>query len=117
MKQSDIFSIIIIAAIGVMASYFAVNSFLGNPDEATETIKTITEISPELEKPDPELFNKAALNPTVEVEIDGCKDLDHNGIIDYAEMVACGRATKSTNTKNSDKKDSKESSKEKQSEE
>ena len=93
MKQSDIFSIIIIATVGTLVSYFAVNSFLGNPDEATATITTINEISPDLVTPDSELFNPDAINPTVEVMIDGCKDLDHNGIIDYAELVACDKVT------------------------
>lgn len=91
MKQSDIFSIIIIATAGTLASYFAVNAILGNPDDATAVITTINPISPNLEEPDSELFNPEAINPTVEVMIDGCKDLDHNGIIDYAELVACGK--------------------------
>ena len=91
MKQSDIFSIIIIAVVGTVASYFAVNAILGNPNDATAVITTINEISPNLEEPDSELFNPAAINPTVEVMIDGCKDLDHNGMIDYAELVVCGK--------------------------
>ena len=116
MKQSDIFSIIIIAVVGTMASYFCVNSMLGDPDEASEQITIIDEITPDLEKPDPELFNESALNPTVEVEIDGCKDLDHNGIIDYAEMVACGKVSvKKTDSKEDKNKDSSDSSDKKQS--
>ena len=91
MKQSDIFSIIIIAAVGTLASYCAVNALLGDPNDLSETITTIDEISPELIRPDSELFNPNAINPTVEVMIDGCKDLDHNGIIDYAELVACDK--------------------------
>lgn len=91
MKQSDIFSIIIIAVVGTLASYFAINAFLPNPDDATAVITTIDEISPDLATPDSELFNPDAINPTVEVLIDGCKDLDHNGLIDYAELVACGK--------------------------
>ena len=91
MKQSDIFSIIIIATVGTLASYFAVNALLGDPNDLSQTITTIDEISPELIRPDSELFNPDAINPTVEVMIDGCKDLDHNGIIDYAELVACDK--------------------------
>lgn len=93
MKQSDIFSIIIIATVGTIASYFAVNAFLSNPDDASESITTVDEISPELVRPDSELFNPDAINPTVEVMIDGCKDLDQNGLIDYAELVACDKIT------------------------
>lgn len=93
MKQSDIFSIIIIATVGTLASYFAVNAFLDNPDDAAVSITTIDEISPDLATPDPELFNPDAVNPTVEVMIDGCKDLDQNGLLDYQELVACDKIT------------------------
>lgn len=102
MKQSDIFSIVIIAVVGTLASYFAVNAFLDNPDNASATITTIQAISPELAVPDSELFNPNAINPTVEVMIDGCKDLDQNGIIDYQELVACDKITPETPAENTE---------------
>ena len=47
MKQSDIFSIIIIATVGTLATYFAVNSLLGGPNLQSVKIKTINPISAE----------------------------------------------------------------------
>lgn len=89
MKQSDIFSIIIIGTVGTLAAYFAVNALLGDPNLQSVTIKTIEEISPALTEPDPELFNSNAINPTVEVLIDGCEDVDKNGILSREELIKC----------------------------
>lgn len=91
MKQSDIFSILIIASVGTLISYFVVNSFLGNPDLQYANIKTIEAISPDLEEPDSELFNPAAINPTVEVFVGECQDVDGNGILSREELIACGK--------------------------
>ena len=93
MKQSDIFTIIIIASIGMVAAFFASNALLGNPDELSMKHKTITPISTEIVEPDPETFNLDAINPTVEVYVGQCEDVDQNGILDRAELVACGKAT------------------------
>lgn len=89
MKQSDIFSIIIIAGVGTIVSYFVVNNILGNPDMRYANIKTINPISADLAEPDPELFNKDAINPTVEVFVGKCQDIDGNGILSYEEQVKC----------------------------
>ena len=97
MKQSDIFSILIIASVGTLISYFVVNSFLGNPDLQYANIKTIDAISPSLEEPDPELFNPAAINPTVEVFVGECQDVDGNGILSREELIACGKIIEETN--------------------
>lgn len=91
MRQSDIFSIIIIASVGTMASYFAVNALLPNPDLARAEVKTIDPISVELAEPDSEIFNPTAINPTVEVFVGECEDVDQNGILSRDELVACGK--------------------------
>lgn len=93
MKQSDIFSIIIIATVGTLLSYFFVNSLLGSPDLEVVNIKTIQEISPSILNPDPELFNPDAINPTVEVFVGECEDIDQNGILSRDELIACGKIT------------------------
>ena len=93
MKQSDIFTIIIIASIGMVAAFFASNALLGNPDELSLKHKTISPITTEVVAPDPETFNQDAINPTVEVYVGQCEDVDQNGILDRAELVACGKAT------------------------
>lgn len=92
MKQSDIFTLILIAGIGTLAAFFACNAILGDPDMAkvsfTALDKTITNT---LADPDPEVFNSLAINPTIEVFVGNCEDIDQNGILDMAELVACGR--------------------------
>ena len=93
MKQSDIFSIIIIATAGTLFSYFLVNSFLGDPNLEVVNIKTIQEISPAIDSPDSELFNPEAINPTVEVFVGECEDIDQNGILSRDELIACGKVT------------------------
>lgn len=91
MKQSDIITVVIIAVVGTIAAYFGVNMLLGNPADATYQIKTIGDISTELADPDPEVFNREAINPTIEVYVGNCEDVDQNGIIDKAELVNCGK--------------------------
>ena len=93
MKQSDVFSIIIIATVGTLAAYFAVNSFLGDPNLRSVQIKTLQDITPSLAAPDPELFNANAINPAVEVYVGDCEDVDQNGILSHEELIACGKET------------------------
>ena len=92
MKQSDIFSLILIAGIGTLAAFFICNAIMGDPDEAkTEFKKLSAVISKDLTAPDPEIFNAGAINPTIEVYVGNCEDIDQNGILDMAELIACGR--------------------------
>lgn len=99
MKQSDIFTLILVAGIGVLASYFLCNMLLGDPDEAKVEFKTVSSvISSSVANPDPEIFNIHAINPTVEVYVGQCEDIDQNGMLDVAELAACGRAEVDTVT-------------------
>lgn len=92
MKQSDIFAMILVAGIGVLASFFACNALLGDPDLATTQFTELKEaISSNLEMPNPEVFNSTAINPTIEVYVGGCEDIDQNGMLDTAELIACGK--------------------------
>ncbi|MBQ9019890.1 hypothetical protein IJ096_01015 [Candidatus Saccharibacteria bacterium] len=90
MKKSDIFTVIIIAAVGTLAAYFGVNALLGNANDATYSFKTIEVISAELAEPDPEVFNDDAINPTVEVYVGECEDIDKDGELSIAEEINCG---------------------------
>ena len=92
MKKSEIISVILIASIGTIIAAFMTNMILGNPDERSVSFNTIAEIEPSLDEPDPEMFNVTAINPTVEVYVGDCQDIDQNGIIDRAELVACSKA-------------------------
>lgn len=93
MKQSDIFTLILIAGIGTLAAFFACQAILGDPDAASVKFKTVNRvISSELVQPDAEVFNSTAINPTVEVYVGGCEDIDQNGILDEMEIEACKKA-------------------------
>ena len=96
MKQSDIFTVIIIATVGTLVAYFGVNSLLGDPNMQSVKVKTIDVIEASVETPDPELFNFAAINPTVEVYVGDCEDVDKNGLLSKEELIACGKVDKDT---------------------
>lgn len=97
MKQSDIFTIVIIALVGTLAAFFGVSSFLGDPDKASVEIVTVQAVSASLTEPDSELFNSYAINPTVEVYVGNCEDVDHNGILSQAELIQCNGTSEDTN--------------------
>ena len=92
MKQSDIFTLILVAGIGVFCSFFVVQMLLGDPKEATVKFTTVVPIDSALVSPDPEVFHSTAINPTVEVYVGECEDIDQNGILDDMELEACEKA-------------------------
>ncbi len=92
MKKSDLITIVIVSVIGVFVSSLVVNAVLGNPSEAYVSYKTIEVADPGLSEPDPEVFNSDAINPTIEVYVGDCEDVDQDGKLSQAELVACGRA-------------------------
>ncbi len=69
MKKSDIAMIILVSSIGLLLSYFAMNFILGKPSEDKVTIKTIDKIETDVVEPNEIIFNKKAINPTVEIII------------------------------------------------
>lgn len=96
MRRSDIFTVTFVASVGVLLTFIACSFLLGDPDTRYLKHKTIGKITADLTSPDPEVFNVDAINPTVEVYVGSCEDVDRNGILDRAELVACGRATPET---------------------
>ncbi|MBQ6394622.1 hypothetical protein IJH97_02635 [Candidatus Saccharibacteria bacterium] len=95
MKQSDIFTVVLVASIGTIAAFIVVNMILKVPD--SEAVKTIDVIQSGLAAPDPEMYNIDAINPTVEVYVGDCQDADQNGILDSAEIEACQEANRGGN--------------------
>jgi len=108
MKQSDIITVILIAVVGVIVSAFACNALLGNPDDASVSFKTVEAIEDGLAQPDPEVFNTSAVNPTVEVYVGNCEDVDQNGSLDSAELLACGQTTEESGDEGDDSSDDNE---------
>lgn len=75
MKKNDIAMIVLIAAISVAVAYFVIGSlpFLAAPTESVK-VDTIGKYSAEAGEPDERVFNKDAINPTVNVTIGGKSD-------------------------------------------
>lgn len=71
MKLKDIAYSVIIAVFSFIIAYFAMIAWLGNPSEKqdTDSVKTTEHISEKIKEPDPSIFNKGAINPTVQIEI------------------------------------------------
>jgi len=97
MKQSDFFTVALVALIGAAISAFLMSMMLGDPNTKSVSFKKIDVIDSGLVQPDPEVFNPDAINPTVEVYVGDCVDQDQNGMLDEAELVACGRVDGSPN--------------------
>lgn len=71
MKKTDIAMIVLIATISVLVAFFATRSFFGDINNSSAKVKTIDKIDSTIVAPDPEIFNKNAINPAVQVEING----------------------------------------------
>ena len=70
MKKTDIAMIVLIAGFSVLISYLVINYLAqGGFSEQTYEVKTTEPISNEYVKPSSEIFNKDAINPTVQVNI------------------------------------------------
>ncbi len=72
MKKTDIAMIILIVAVSAAVAYGIVSAIPGlKLSNDPVKVKTIEKYSAEVAKPDPKIFNKDAINPTVDVTIGG----------------------------------------------
>ena len=94
MKSSDIGMMIVIAGVSAGIAIWATNMLLGNPDDATYKYTMVPSvISSAVAEPDVETFNINAINPTVDVYVESCKDLDGDGQISDIELQACNEVS------------------------
>ena len=96
MNRSDVITVVLVAGIGLVASYFAVNALLGDPSEFSVTYKYVDELSGDLASVSADVFNSSAINPTVEVYVGSCYDTDGDGVISAAERTACATGSSET---------------------
>ena len=66
MKKTDIAMIILIASISALFAYFIAQAVIGEPEQNEVQVKTVEKITSDIEEPDNSIFNKDAINPTVE---------------------------------------------------
>ena len=71
MKKTDVAMIILVASISVLVSYFVAKAVIGDVRNESVKVKTVDAITDTIVDPDPTVFNKNAINPTVEVIIGG----------------------------------------------
>lgn len=69
MKRSDIAAIVLIAGVSIAVAYFVASAIIGKPSNESVKVQTAAAISPDVVQPDTNIFNKDAINPTVEVAI------------------------------------------------
>lgn len=68
--KTDLATSILAAVFGVVIAYFVTNLFLGSAEDFTFKVVN-TKVEASLAEPNPEVFNYRALNPTVEIIIEG----------------------------------------------
>ena len=73
MKKTDLAMIIFIASVSVIIAFFVAKSIFGDVYNGTAKVKTIDRIDSFVDKPSPDIFSKNAINPAVQVQIDGTK--------------------------------------------
>lgn len=71
MKKTDLAMIILIASVSVLVSYFVARSVFGDVYSGSVKVKTIDKISPDIVEPNSDIFNAGAINPAVQVQING----------------------------------------------
>jgi hypothetical protein len=71
MKNTDIAAVILIASLSMLAAYFIADAVIGRPNSESVKVKTVDSITADVQTPDSSVFNKDAINPTVEVIIGG----------------------------------------------
>ncbi|MBQ3294466.1 hypothetical protein IJG98_01945 [Candidatus Saccharibacteria bacterium] len=98
MKTSDYVTVGFVAILVTAIAYFAVNSILGDPKTKTVRFEYLSDVETTLSTPNAEVFNAAAVNPTVEVYIGSCVDQDQDGILNEQERKDCGMDAMETDT-------------------
>lgn len=68
MKKTDIAMIILIASLSAMFAYFIAQAVIGEPKQEATQVKTVETMTSDIEEPSSDIFNKDAINPTVERE-------------------------------------------------
>jgi len=71
MKKADIAMIVLIASVSVLIAYFVAKSIFGDVYTGTAKVQTIEKIDSSIVAPSSSIFNKSAINPAVQVQING----------------------------------------------
>ena len=69
MKKNDIAVIVLIVSISLVVTYFVAKAIIGEPKNSAVKAQVVEPISAELQQPSSKIFNKDAINPTVNIQI------------------------------------------------
>ncbi len=69
MKKNDIAIIVLIVSITLAISYFVIKALVGEPQNNIVQAEVVEPISSQLVQPSNAIFNKDAINPTVDIQI------------------------------------------------
>lgn len=69
MKKNDMALIILIVSISLLVAYFVGKAIIGEPKKQSTQVEVVQPITSNVEQPDPTVFNKDAINPTVPIQI------------------------------------------------
>ncbi len=69
MKRSEIAAIVAIALFSIVIAYLVASAVVGKPSSQSVKVRTTVPISADIDEPSSTIFNKDAINPTVEVVI------------------------------------------------
>lgn len=69
MKKNDIALIVLIVSVTLVVTYFAAKAIIGEPKSQSAKAEVVEPISAELLQPSNKIFNKDAINPTVDIQI------------------------------------------------
>lgn len=100
--KNDLATTIITAVVTVVAAYFLCNMMVGKSDDFS--FNTVdSSVSSDLALPDPELFNYKSLNPTVEVYVGNCTEINEYGecVDESSEQIEEGMIEDTDNSDNS----------------
>ena len=75
MKKTDLAMIILIASLSVLFAYLIVGAIpILKPSDKQVMVKTIVEYKSDISEPNKEIFNRDAINPTIDVMAGGSSD-------------------------------------------
>ncbi len=79
MKQKDIATIIVIAFLAGIISFFIANRIFVTPENRQQKAAVVDAISAEVSNPDERFFNKNSINPTRDTSLNGTNTSPFNG--------------------------------------
>ena len=78
--KNDLATAIVAAIAGVLVAYFISNMVISNFAKSTYQVKSVdSTVTADVPDPNPEVFNYKALNPTVEVYVGDCTEVNMYG--------------------------------------